>query len=333
MILKLSDLSKNLSKPNKFYLLHGSNSGQIEETINKLLKPKLSKNIFNYDEDEIIMNVEPFEENIYNKSFFDSDKLIIINRASDKILEIIEKLVSQKIKETTILIKANILEKKSKLRSFFERNEETISIAFYNDDYKSLLVIAQNFFIKKKIKISLQNINFIIEKSKNNRISLRNELEKIEIFYKKKSSIKYEDIIKLTNSSQNINISEITDHCLLKNKKKTINIFNENILASEDNILILKSFLFKLKRLKKLKEDIDKQKSQEQAISSFRPMIFWKDKDIIKKQLKILTLKEIKIFLKKINEVELVIKKNSIFADKINNNFILETINVSNNSI
>ena len=199
MILKLSDLSKNLSKPNKFYLLHGSNSGQIEETINKLLKPKLSKNIFNYDEDEIIMNVEPFEENIYNKSFFDSDKLIIINRASDKILEIIEKLVSQKIKETTILIKANILEKKSKLRSFFERNEETISIAFYNDDYKSLLVIAQNFFIKKKIKISLQNINFIIEKSKNNRISLRNELEKIEIFYKKKSSIKYEDIIKLTN--------------------------------------------------------------------------------------------------------------------------------------
>ena len=333
MILKLSDLSKNLSKPNKFYLLHGSNSGQIEETINKLLKPKLSKNIFNYDEDEIIMNVELFEENIYNKSFFDSDKLIIINRASDKILEIIEKLVSQKIKETTILIKANILEKKSKLRSFFERNEETISIAFYNDDYKSLLVIAQNFFIKKKIKISLQNINFIIEKSKNNRISLRNELEKIEIFYKKKSSIKYEDIIKLTNSSQNINISEITDHCLLKNKKKTINIFNENILASEDNILILRSFLFKLKRLKKLKEDIDKQKSQEQAISSFRPMIFWKDKDIIKKQLKILTLKEIKIFLKKINEVELVIKKNSIFADKINNNFILETINVSNNSI
>jgi len=120
---------------------------------------------------------------------------------------------------------------------------------------------------------------------------------------------------------------------LLKNKKKTINIFNENILASEDNILILRSFLFKLKRLKKLKEDIDKQKSQEQAISSFRPMIFWKDKDIIKKQLKILTLKEIKIFLKKINEVELVIKKNSIFADKINNNFILETINVSNNSI
>jgi len=333
MILKLSDLSKNLSKPNKFYLLHGSNSGQIEETINKLLKPKLSKNIFNYDEDEIIMNVELFEENIYNKSFFDSDKLIIINRASDKILEIIEKLVSQKIKETTILIKANILEKKSKLRSFFERNEETISIAFYNDDYKSLLVIAQNFFIKKKIKISLQNINFIIEKSKNNRISLRSELEKIEIFYKKKSSIKYEDIIKLTNSSQNINISEITDHCLLKNKKKTINIFNENILASEDNILILRSFLFKLKRLKKLKEDIDKQKSQEQAISSFRPMIFWKDKDIIKKQLKILTLKEIKIFLKKINEVELVIKKNSIFADKINNNFILETINVSNNSI
>ena len=100
MILKLSDLTKNLTKTQKFYLLYGSNTGQIDETINKILKPKLSKNIYNYDESEIIANTNEFEENILNRSFFDDDKLIIINRGSDKIISVIENLISKKISET-----------------------------------------------------------------------------------------------------------------------------------------------------------------------------------------------------------------------------------------
>ncbi len=333
MIVKLRDLTKNLTHTQKFYLLYGTNTGQIDETINNILKPKLSRNIYNYDESEIITNANEFEENILNRSFFDDDKLIIINRGSDKILSIIESLISKKISETTIIIKANILEKKSKLRNFFEKNKETICTPFYDDNYQSLLLIAQNFFSKNKIKISIQNINFILERSKKNRIYLKNELEKIKIFYQKKSSIEYEDIVKLTNSAENYNISELADECLMKNKKKTINILNENISAPEDNILILRSLLFKLKRLKKLKEEIEKQKNQEQAISSFRPAIFWKDKDIIRQQLKILTIEDIKVFLKKVNNLEIIIKQNSDSSNEITNNFILETINFSNNSI
>ena len=333
MIVKLWDLTKNLTHTQKFYLLYGTNTGQIDETINNILKPKLSRNIYNYDESEIITSANEFEENILNRSFFDDDKLIIINRGSDKILSIIESLISKKISETTIIIKANILEKKSKLRNFFEKNKETICTPFYDDNYQSLLLIAQNFFSKNKIKISIQNINFILERSKKNRIYLKNELEKIKIFYQKKSSIEYEDIVKLTNSAENYNISELADECLMKNKKKTINILNENISAPEDNILILRSLLFKLKRLKKLKEEIEKQKNQEQAISSFRPAIFWKDKDIIRQQLKILTIEDIKVFLKKVNNLEIIIKQNSNLSNKITNNFILETVNFSNNSI
>ena len=333
MIVKLWDLTKNLTHTQKFYLLYGTNTGQIDETINNILKPKLSRNIYNYDESEIITSANEFEENILNRSFFDDDKLIIINRGSDKILSIIESLISKKISETTIIIKANILEKKSKLRNFFEKNKETICTPFYDDNYQSLLLIAQNFFSKNKIKISIQNINFILERSKKNRIYLKNELEKIKIFYQKKSSIEYEDIVKLTNSAENYNISELADECLMKNKKKTINILNENISAPEDNILILRSLLFKLKRLKKLKEEIEKQKNQEQAISSFRPAIFWKDKDIIRQQLKILTIEDIKVFLKKVNNLEIIIKQNSDSSNEITNNFILETINFSNNSI
>jgi DNA polymerase-3 subunit delta len=322
MILKLSDLTKNLTKTQKFYLLYGSNTGQIDETINKILKPKLSKNIYNYDESEIIANTNEFEENILNRSFFDDDKLIIINRGSDKIISVIENLISKKISETVIIVKTNILEKKSKLRSFFEKNKETICIPFYEDNYQSLLLIAQSFFSKNKIKVSIQNTNFIIEISK-----------KIKIFYQKRSSIEYEDIVKLTNSAENYNMSELVDQCLVKNKKKTVNILNENVSAPEDNILILRTFLFKLKRLKKLKEEIEKQKSQEQVISSFRPTIFWKDKDIIRQQLKILSLNDIKIFLKKVNNLEIIIKQNSNLSDEITNNFILETIEFSNNSI
>ena len=333
MILKLSDLTINFPKSKKFYLLYGSNTGQIEETIINIFKAKLSRNIYNYDESEVIANIDEFEENILNKSFFEDDKLIIINRGSDKILNMIQNLISKKISETTILIKSNILEKKSKLRNFFEKNKDTICIPFYEDNHQSLLTISKNFFSKNKINISIENINFLIERCKKNRINLLNELNKIKIFYQNRSSIKFEDIVKLTSSAENYSISELTDQCLLKNRKKTISILNENIPSPEDNILILRSFLFKLKRLKKLKKEIEKQKNQELVISSFRPAIFWKDKDNIKQQLKILSLKDIKTFIHKINKVELMIKENSNISTEITNNFIFETINFSNSSI
>ena len=317
---------KDKKETRNFYLFYGSNIGQIEEVINNMLKPKFSKNIYNYDENEIISNISEFEENILNKSFFDNEKLIIINRGSDKILKIIENLLQKNITGTVIVVKTNILEKKSKLRNFFEKNSETICTPFYEDNYQSLMIIAQNFFVQNKIKISPQNINFIVEKSRKNRIILRSELDKIKIFCKKKLSIELNDILKLTNSSENYNISELTDQCLAKNTKKTIHILNENISSIEDNILILKSFLYKLKRLKKLKEEIEIKKNSELAISSFKPPIFWKEKDIIKQQLKILSLADIQMFIKKINYLELLIKKNSNLSNQIVNNFILETV-------
>ncbi len=326
MIVKLSDLMKNQKETRNFYLFYGTNIGQIEEVINDMLKPKFSKNIYNYDENEIILNNSEFVENILNKSFFDNEKLIIINRGSDKILKIIENLIQKKITGTVVVIKTNILEKKSKLRNFFEKNSETICTPFYEDNYQSLTIIAQKFFAQNKIKISPQNINFIVERSRKNRISLRSELNKIKIFCKKKLSIELNDILKLTNSSENYNISELTDQCLAKNTKKTIHILNENISSIEDNILILKSFLYKLKRLKKLKEEIQIKKNSELAILSFKPPIFWKEKDIIKQQLKILSLADIQMFIKKINNLELLIKKNSNLSNQIVNNFILETV-------
>ena len=331
MIVKFFELKKHLKKNTNFYLLYGPNTGFIDETIDNTLKPIFSKNIFNYDESEILVNIDEFKENIFNKSFFDDDKLVIINRASDKILNVIESVVDEGISETVIIIKSNTLEKKSKLRNFFEKNENTIIISFYEDNHQTLMGIAQKFFKEKKIKISPQNINYIVERSKGNRISLKNELEKIENFSQKKLSVELDEIIKLTNLVENYNVSELTDQCLAKNKKKTLNILNENIPSSEDNILILKTFLYKLKRLKKLKLELEVKENTDAVISSYRPPIFWKDKDIIKQQLKIWSLSQIKSLINKTNDMELLIKKNSQASNQMINNFILERLEISNN--
>ena len=331
MIVKFFDLNKNLKKNINFYLLYGLNAGLIEETINNTLKPAFSKNIFNYDESEILANITEFQENIFNKSFFENDKLIIINRATDKILDTIEDIIDKEITETVIIIKSSALEKKSKLRNFFEKGKDIIATAFYEDNYQSLMNIAQNFFRKKEIKISTQNINFIVERSKGNRINLKNELEKIENFSKKKISIELSDILKLTNLAENYSVSELTDQCLAKNNRKTLNILNENNATFEDNILIVKTFLYKLKRLKKLKINLEIKKNPDSVISSFKPAIFWKDKDLVKQQLKVWSLPQIQFMIKKISNIELLIKKNSQISNQITNNFILEKLEVSNN--
>ena len=140
-------------------------------------------------------------------------------------------------------------------------------------------------------------------------------------------------MLKLTNLVENYSISELVDQNLVKNKKRTINILNENNLNSDENILIIRTFLNKLKRLKKIKIDLNKNKNIDQVLSSSRPLIFWKDKDIIKQQLNKCSLSDIKLLINKVNNLELIIKKNNQISDQILNNFILENLISTNNAI
>ena len=121
------------------------------------------------------------------------------------------------------------------------------------------------------------------------------------------------------------------DQCLAGNKKKTVQILNENNPSSDDNILIVKNFLYKLKRLKKLKENLEINENVEIILSSYKPTIFWKDKEIIKQQLKIWTLKKIRAQIREINELENQIKKNSQISNLTVNNFIFDSLNTINN--
>ena len=324
MIVKFYELKKNLNKNIDFFLLYGNNKGLIDETVKNNFKSSSSSDIINYDESDILNNVGNFKEEILNKSFFDDNKLILVNRVSDKILKIIEEIIEQKIKDTKIVLISSVLEKKSKLRSFFEKNTNTIIVPFYEDNNQTLFFLAEKFFKEQKIKISSENINLIVERSKGDRINLKNELKKIQNFSYKKTSITTDEILKLTNLAENYNISELVDHCLAKNKKKTLRILNENNSSQEDNIIILKTFLFKLKRLKKLKIDLERKKSIDIVLTSHKPPIFWKDKDLIKQQLKIMTLNQINQLMNNVFNLELLIKKNSQISNQITNNFILE---------
>ena len=333
MIVKNFDLNKHVNSDKNFFLLYGVNTGLINETINKYFKQNYLDNIIIYDEAEAIYNMNLIKELIFNKSFFDDKKLIIINKATDKILYLIEELVENNIKDIKILLKSNKLEKKSKLRSFFEKEKNLIICAFYEDNYQSLLSIIQKTFREKRINVSNESINLIIERSGGDRINIINELNKIVLYAKNNNKVSLDDVIKLTNLSKNYDISELVNQNLLKNKKKTINILNENNLNTEENILILRTFLNKLKKLKNLKINLEKNKNIEQVLSSTRPPIFWKDKEIIKQQLNALSLNEIKYLINKVNDLELKIKKNYQISDQILNNFILENLESTNSVI
>ena len=333
MIVKTSDLKKFIKNNINFFLFYGPNTGLIEETIDKIFKPIFPKDIINYDESELLNNTDSFKEVVFNKSFFNDEKFIIINRATNKILNVIEEITTSPIKDIKIIIKAGILEKKSKLRSYFETNKYALATAFYEDNHQSLSFIIQSFFREKKINVSNEIINLIIERSKGNRINITRELEKIQSYTKQNKKISLNDVVKLTNLAENYNTSELIDQNLLKNKKKIINILNENNINTEDNILILRTFLIKLKRLKKLKLELKKNKNIEQVILASKPPIFWKDKEIIKKQLDIWSLTEIKFLINKVNYIELIAKKNNQISDQILNNFILENLESPNSVI
>ena len=325
MILKTQDLDKNVDC--KIFLFHGINEGLKEEILNKKFKSAFKENIYTYYEKEVFSDIENFYSQILSKSFFEKNKLIIIKEASDKIKNEIEILKEKKLDDIKIVLISNILDKKSKLRNLFEKDKDLISIAFYSDSNQTLTTITKSFFLKKKISISQESIDLIVNRANGERKSLNKELTKIESFLLNKKKLTIEEIHVLTNLSENYSINELVDNCLGKNKNKTIYILNENNFSLEDAIIIIRTFLVKTKRLIKLKQNLKVNKNIDHTIMNFKPQIFWKDKELVKKQIKIWTLNRTYKLIEEINRIELNIKKNSVNSLNILFDFILDTSN------
>tara|TARA_B100000886_G_scaffold336695_1_gene295961 strand:+ start:1079 stop:2065 length:987 start_codon:yes stop_codon:yes gene_type:complete len=328
MIVKSFEINKKKFDKQNFFLVYGDNEGLKIEII-QYLRGNLKGNTENYDEAQILINKELFYEKILNQSLFEKEKILVVNRCSDKIYELIENIIEKSISDTKIILNANVLEKKSKLRNLFEKSKELIIIPTYKDTAFNLLEIAKKFFYNYKISISQEAVNLLVSRCNGDRGYLKSELDKILIYMHNKKNINLEEIYKLTNLAENFNINELVDASLSKNSQKTSEILNESNYKSDDGILILRTFLQKAKRLLSLYEGQNGNVSFESLINNYKPPIFWKDKPIVKKHLENWSKSKIRDLIININKTEIFLKKNSSMSLMLVFNLIYET---SNNS-
>ena len=330
MIIKSFELNKIDLNKKRLILLYGVNEGLKKQAIDNLIKGK--NHIYSYEENDILNNDKKFLENLFSKSLFEKEKILIIKRASDKILKIIQEIYEREIEDVIIIINSKNLDKKSKIRTFFEKQKELVCVPFYADNEQTLSQLALNFFKEKKITISQSNINQIVNKCNGDRENLYNELSKIDNYSKNGKKLNSENIMKLTNLSENHSISELIDNCLVKNNKKLIYILNENNLTNDDCIVIIRTFLNKSKRILKLLHEYEFNKDINLTISSYKPPIFWKDKEMIKQQMQKWNSKNLKNLIYKMSEIELLIKKNINNSLNLTTNFLLEnSSSITNN--
>ena len=331
MILKFYELNK-IPRNINYILFYGKNEGQKKDIIESFTLGNKNKKILKYEEREIVDQKEIFFNSILTGSLFDDGKIIIINRVTDKILNLIEEIITRDIDNIKIILNSENLEKKSKLRSYFEKEKKCICSAFYPDSEQTLSKLTNNFFKKNNISISQANINLVVNKCNGDREKLFNELMKIEYFNKNGKKITKENLAKLTNLSENHNISELVDNCLAKNQKKITDILNENNFSNEDCILITRTFINKSKKIFKLCSEFENNKNINLTISSARPSIFWKDKEITKQQIYKWSPKKIKKLIYKLSDVEMLIKKNVNNSINLITDFILDLSSSNTNN-
>tara|TARA_Y100001936_G_C15969421_1_gene610255 strand:- start:158 stop:1153 length:996 start_codon:yes stop_codon:yes gene_type:complete len=325
MIIKSFELKK-LDKSNiNLILLYGENEGFKHSIIKDFFIKEFKGEIQRYEEDDVFTNYNEFISNLLNKSFFNDKKILILSRTSEKILKLVEEIITKDLSDVKIIINSKSLDKKSKLRSFFEKKDKCACIPFYEDDERTLNQMASSFFIKNKINISREMLNLIVDRCRGDRQNLNNELEKISSLISTKRNISTDDVIKLTNLAENYSISELIDNCLAKNTNKVNKILNENKFSGDECILILRTLLFKTKRLLELsKKNLDI-KNIDKTISSFKPPIFWKDKQIVKNQIMNWRVNEVENLILSIKNKEIDVKKHASNSLYLVLDFILTT--------
>ena len=322
MIIKNFELDKLNSIRFNFHLIYGNNEGIKEDIIKNIYLKNFNGELLKYDEHEILGNKDEFLSSLLTKSLFENSKLIIISRGSDKLTSLIAEVLENEITETKILIKSSNLEKKSKLRNLFEKEKKTICTPVYEDDSRSLNSVINIFLRDQKLSLSQEIKNILIERSKGDRINLKNELLKLKNLSISKSKLSIDDVIKLSNLAENYSVFELSDNYLAKNSKKVSNILNENNYSSEDCILIIRTILNKSKRLLKIRNEVDNNANIDQVLSSFKPPIFWKEKDIVKKQAQSWSTDEVKEIIFKANDLEILVKKSSVNSMLFVSNFV-----------
>jgi DNA polymerase-3 subunit delta len=335
MLIKSYEIiKKDLNFLNSF-LIYGENTGLKQDIVKSVIRLKEKKNIkykqFKFEEGEIIKNQNDFFNLIFSGSLFDKKKVIFVNRTTDRLFNLISEISKKDIKDILIFFEANQLEKKSKIRNLFEKDSNLACIACYQDNNFDLIKIINDEIKQTKIKLSTESINLLIERANGDRNNLRNEVNKLKSFALNKQMVSYDQVKELTNMVGNYQNNYIVNICLNGNKKKLNKILRENNFSFEDFLILLKIFSKKIHRLLKIKIFNRLEKNLDQIFNQIRPPIFWKEKEDVKKQIRLWNEKKLNLIIKKINEIELNCKKNHELSTNITLDFLSTVCNEVNN--
>tara|TARA_B100001123_G_C15308972_1_gene1023665 strand:- start:1010 stop:2041 length:1032 start_codon:yes stop_codon:yes gene_type:complete len=337
MIIKSYEIEKKISTLLKYnlFLLYGENNG-LKKDIRKIINFNLKKKKSNIEllstyEEDILENKENFYNSIYSGSLFSDQKIITINNGTDKITSLIEDILNKKNENVLLIIFSQILEKKSKLRNLFEKETNTICVPCYLDNERDLQNIAQFELQKSNIMISREAINLLIEKSNQDRESIKNEIEKIKSYSYEKKKINLDEIKSIINFSGEHKSDVLINECLCGNISQFKKITSQLYLNSINQIFLLRILSNKIERLIKMKEFEKDYKNIDNLVNEIKPAIFWKEKPVIKKQLSLWNFIELKKVFNEISNIEFLCKKNPQLSTILSFNFFNGICKKANN--
>jgi len=335
MLIKAYEISKKNLNSLNYFLIYGENYGLTKDLVKSLLELKEKKNgkyeKFEFEEEEIIKNQNNFYNLIFSGSLFSGKKVIFVNRTTDKMFNLISEISKKQIGDILIFFKANQLEKKSKIRNLFEKEANLVCVACYLDNNLDLIKMINNEIKQTKIKLSNESINLLVERASGDRNNLRNEINKLKSFAFNKNIVSYEQVKALTNIAQNYQNDYIINLCLNGDIKKLNKTFKENNFPLDDFFILLKIFSKKIHRLYKIKILQRSEKNLDQIFNQLKPSVFWKEKDDVKRQIRLWNEKKINLVINKINNVELICKKNHELAMNIMLDFLSTVCQEVNN--
>ena len=330
MIYKSYLIEKNINEINdKFTLFYGENLGFKNDIKDKIKFKNLKAEIIKFNQEDILKNIDNFFIEISNTSLFDNKKIYFIDKISDKFLELLKE-IEAKIDNQQVYLFSDVLDKKSKIRNFFEKSKNYKVIPCYIDNESAIRQIIQDK-LKNYKGLSSYNINLIINKSNLDRVKLNNELNKIIIYFQDKE-LNSEKLELLLDDKVNNDFNLLKDEALMGNKINTNKLLSDTVLESEKNIFYLNLINLRLNKLNEV-SNFRKTTNLENAINLIKPPIFWKDKTNFAQQAKKWDTKKIRKILSKTYNVEIEIKSNSMIEKNILiKKLIIDMCNLANAS-
>tara|TARA_E500000178_G_C17010389_1_gene750233 strand:- start:325 stop:1314 length:990 start_codon:yes stop_codon:yes gene_type:complete len=328
MIYKSYLLEQNFStNKEKCFLFYGENLGLKNEFKHKLKLNNKNTEFYRYNEEEIIKNEDSFFNEILNSSLFADKKIYIIENVSDKILDTITR-IENKLENKKLFFFSKNLDKKSKLRNFFEKSKNHGCVACYPDNETTI----KNIIIKRLAKfdgLSQQVINILVENSNLDRVKLNNELIKIKTYFLD-GKIDINKLVKLINYRNNDDFTNLKDEALKGNKISTNKLLNETFLETEKSVFYLSSLNLRLNKIDEVLQ-MSESKNIEDSVSSLKPPVFWKDKPNFMMQIRKWNRIKIKMALKQLYDLELYIKSKSNTArDTLIKKLLVDLCNLAN---